>query len=75
VPEPTSVSPLQTNDRLPVLVGSAVWVVLLVLALMMREELTQTGRGWWAWTCAAGLALGLAGLAYLQARQSRSHPR
>jgi len=72
VTEPVPVSPVRTNDRLPVLIGCAAWTVLLVLALLMREDLAAAGRGWWAWSCAAGLALGLAGLAYLQVRHKTS---
>ncbi len=73
--EPVPVSPLRTNDRLPVLMGCVLWTVLLGLALLLREDLAATGRGWWAWSCAAGLSLGMAGLAYLQVRHSRASRR
>ncbi len=63
---------MRTNDRLPVLIGCGLWTVLLLMTLLMREELAAAGRGWWAWSCAAGLALGLAGLAYLQVRHARA---
>ncbi len=70
--DPAPGTPVPTNDRLPVLIGCGLWTVLLLLTLLMREELASTGRGWWAWTCAAGLALGLSGLAYLQVRHARA---
>lgn len=67
----TGVEPLRTNDRATVLVGCAVWTVLLVLGLLNRGTLEADGRGWWVWTCVAGLVLGLVGLAWLQVRHRR----
>ncbi len=70
--EPTTeVEPLRTNDRTTVLVGCAVWAVLLVLGLVNRRTLEAEGHGWWVWTCVAGLVLGLVGLAWLQVRHRR----
>lgn len=57
-----------TNDRTAVAVGSAVWAVLLVVALLVRDDLVAQDRGWWVATCASGLVLGLVGLAHLQWR-------
>lgn len=65
------VEPLRTNDRLTVLVGCLVWAVLLVVCLLRRDRLEAAGTGWWLWTCAAGLALGVIGLAWLQLRHVR----
>lgn len=65
------VEPLRTNDRVTVLVGSLVWAVLLLVCLLRREQLEAAGTGWWVWTCAAGLVLGLVGLAWLQVRHRR----
>lgn len=66
--------PLRTDDRKAVLVGMAVWGVLLVVALARREDLRAAGNGWWLWVCIAGLLLGGAGLAYLHRRAVRGNP-
>jgi Protein of unknown function (DUF2530) len=46
-------------------VGLAVWVVALVLTLVV-PTLHEGPRSWWPWCCVAGLALGLAGYAYVR---------
>ena len=58
--------PLQTDDRQVVLIGTAVWTVLLVLAVIFHDRLAADGRGWWVWTPVVGIALGLYGLRYLR---------
>ena len=63
--------PLVTNDRATVAVGSGIWVVLLVLALLRADDLEATGRGWWVWACVSGVTLGVIGLTWLQLRARR----
>ena len=63
--------PLRTDDRKAVLVGTVVWLVTLAAAVVARDELVPSGRGWWIWTCAAGAILGLLGLGYLHHREVR----
>ncbi|WP_432523937.1 DUF2530 domain-containing protein [Kineococcus sp. SYSU DK006] len=63
--------PLVTDDRRPVLVGLAVWAVLLVVALVV-PEVRSTGQGRWLGSCIAGLALGLVGLAHVHRRERRA---
>ena len=58
--------PLQTDDRQVVLIGTAAWTVLLVLAVIFHDRLAADGRGWWVWTPVVGIALGLYGLRYLR---------
>jgi hypothetical protein len=65
--------PLRTDDRRAVLVGIVCWLVLLVAALVTRNQLLDAGRGWWIWTCAAGAGLGVLGLGYLHRRRMRGH--
>ena len=65
--------PLRTDDRRAVLVGLAVWAVLLVVALVV-PEVRSSGGGRWLGSCVAGLALGLVGLAFLH-RRDRRRPR
>ena len=61
--------PARANARKAVAVGSAVWLVALVLALVFRTELGDAGLGWWLWCAAIGLGLGLAGLAFVLVRR------
>ncbi len=67
--------PLRTDDRKVVLVGTAVWAVLLVGTFVVRKDLASADREWWPWSCAAGVALGLVGLVYLHRRQVRAERR
>lgn len=64
--------PLDTDDRKAVLVGTAVWAVLLVLALVFRDRLAADGHGWWVWTPVVGIALGLYGLRVVARRRRRT---
>jgi len=65
--------PLVTDDRTPVLIGIAVWAVLLVPAVLFRGRLQDAGHGWWVWTPVAGIVLGCMGLWYLR-RHARDTP-
>jgi hypothetical protein len=63
--------PLLTDDRATVLFGMVVWAVLLVAALVFRDRLDADGHGWWVWTPAVGIVLGMYGLYYLHRRDRR----
>ncbi len=67
--------PLATNDSKPVLVGTVVWAVLFVAALLVRGRLVDAGHGWWVWVPLAGFLLGLLGLWFLRGRQRRMDAR
>lgn len=60
-----------SGQRPPVVVGTVIWAVLLVLAWAGHGELAADGRGWWVWTCLAGVVLGILGYSYLQRIYSR----
>ncbi|MFN0282749.1 MAG: DUF2530 domain-containing protein [Kineosporiaceae bacterium] len=64
-------APLRTDDRTAVLVGTGVWAVLLVAALLSYQRLADDGRAWWVWTPVVGIALGLYGLRYIRTRTPR----
>lgn len=67
-------TPLRIDPRPPALVGTVAWTVLLGAALARQRDLVADGREWWLWTCLAGVALGLVGLAWatwLEARRQR----
>lgn len=63
--------PLRTDDALVVRIGTAVWAVLLVAALLGHRRLSADGHGWWVWTPVVGILLGLYGLRYVRRRQDR----
>jgi hypothetical protein len=49
--------PLDVPTRTIVLVGTAVWALVLVVTLVVPS--LHTGeRSWWPWTCVTGIALG-----------------
>lgn len=45
------------------------WALALVVALVARDRLEESGRGWWVWTPAVAIALGLYGLRWLRRRR------
>lgn len=65
------VEPLDLDGVTSVIVGSAVWLVALVVVLVRYDLLLDTDRGWWLYSVLAGLALGLIGFVYCMRRRSR----
>ena len=61
---PAPPPPLEANDQLVTVVGTAGWAVALVVLLIVRDSLPADER-WWIWTCACGLAMGLFALWYV----------
>ena len=56
----------------PAVVGTACFVVALVVILLLRDELAADA-GWWAWTAALGAAGGAIGcVAALRVRRART---
>jgi hypothetical protein len=66
-------APLEGNDQLITAVITAGWAVALILLLVLRGHLAASDH-WWIWTAAAGLGIGLFGLAYVP-RLKRSRAR
>jgi Flp pilus assembly protein protease CpaA len=60
--------PVATDDVRTVTVGTALWAVALVAAVVFRERLRDGGHLWWVGACLAGFVLGLVGLAYTRRR-------
>ncbi len=52
--------------------GTAAWVFAFVALLPFTGALERSGRGWWIWTCLAGVGLGLFGIEYCRRRAARS---
>jgi type VI protein secretion system component VasK len=61
-PEPPP--PLEANDQLVTVSGTACWAVALVVLLILRGSM-PAGARWWIWTCVAGLVMGLFALWYV----------
>ena len=56
--------PLEANDRLVTVAGTAGWALALIVLLIIRGSLPADDR-WWIWTCAAGALMGLFALWYV----------
>ncbi len=56
--------PLEGNDLIITLAGTAAWLVTLVVLLAIRDALPPSSR-WWIWTCVVGVGQGLFALVYV----------
>jgi hypothetical protein len=65
------VTPLDVDAVRTVRIGTALWAVGLVAAIVFRDTLADNGRDWWVWTCVAGVLLGCAGIVITTRRRSR----
>ena len=61
---PAPPPPLEANDQLVTVTGTAGWALALIVLLIVRGSLPADAR-WWIWTCVTGLAMGLFGLWYV----------
>ena len=61
--------PLEVNDVAVITVGTALWVVALVLGLIFHDKLVDAGNEDWIWVMAAGTGLGLLGILYVRRRR------
>ncbi|HEX6754978.1 MAG TPA: DUF2530 domain-containing protein, partial [Mycobacteriales bacterium] len=61
--------PLDVDVARLVLFGIGVWVVAFLVMLPFRARLEEAGRGYWLWTCVAGVGLGILG--YVLASRAR----
>ena len=61
---PSPPPPLEADDQLVTVVGTAGWALALVVLLIVRGSL-PAGARWWIWTCATGVAMGLFALWYV----------
>lgn len=61
--------PLETNDVAAVTLGTALWVIALVVLLVLRTTgATEYDR--WIWVCVAGVFLGLIGVRKVRRRRA-----
>lgn len=54
-------------------VGTAVWALLFVIGLFIRDDLAESGRQWWIACTGAGVVLGFVGYLYLRRRHARAN--
>lgn len=64
-PPPAELRPVAVPMTRIIEVGLALWAVALVVVLAV-PALREGARSWWPWCCAAGLAGGLVGYAYVR---------
>jgi Protein of unknown function (DUF2530) len=67
------VDPLDLDGVRTVSVGVGLWLLGFLALLPFYGRLSEDGRGWWLWTCLAGLGLGLLGLEYCRRRRRARH--
>ena len=56
--------PLEGNDLIITLAGTAAWLAALIVLLAIRDALPPSSR-WWIWSCAVGVGQGLFALVYV----------
>jgi len=56
--------PFEGRDQLITGSITAGWAIALAVLVVLRADIPAADR-WWLWTCAAGLGMGLFGLAYV----------
>ncbi len=61
---------METDDVAIVTLGTVLWALGLVAALVLRDRLEDQGRDSWVWVAAAGLFLGLVGLRQVRRRRA-----
>ena len=60
---------------LPVVVGTALWAVALVVLVALRPRLEESGATWWIGAAAIGVVSGVLGLWFLSWRKRRPAQR
>lgn len=61
---------METDDVAIVTLGTVLWALGLVAALVLRDRLEDQGRDSWVWVAAAGMFLGLVGLRQVRRRRA-----
>ena len=60
--------PVKTDDRRPILVGLAAWVIATIVVALFLAPMKGAGNSGLLPTCVVGIVLGLAGLVYAAKR-------
>jgi hypothetical protein len=62
---------MKTDDRAALIVGTVLWLLVAVAAVVFAAPLTRTGHGWVVAAAIIGVALGLVGVVYAQLTRMR----
>ena len=60
---------METDDVRVVALGTALWLVALITALVFHDRLAEHDNGDWVWVALAGVFLGFVGLRYVRRRR------
>lgn len=60
---------------LPVVLGTGGWAIALIVLLILRPRLEESGAGWWIGVAVVGLITGVLATAYLARRRGRLRQR
>jgi Protein of unknown function (DUF2530) len=63
-PQRPAPPPYEGDDRLITLIGTAAWVIALIVLLIVRDQLAAADR-WWVWVPVAGIGAGVFALVYV----------
>jgi hypothetical protein len=61
--------PVKTNPQGVLLLGTLVWLFVLVMILSFLDTLSASGFGWWLYTAIVGISLGIVGFLYVRIRR------
>jgi len=61
---------METDDVAIVTLGTVLWALALIAALVLRDRLDDRGRDDWVWVAAAGVFLGLVGIRQVRRRRA-----
>jgi hypothetical protein len=65
---PPPIAPVDVDGVGAITYGTVAWAVGVVLCLVFRSRLAESGREWWLWVCVTGALLGVAGLVFVRRR-------
>jgi TRAP-type C4-dicarboxylate transport system permease small subunit len=63
-----NLSPIQVTGIVAVQLGTLAWAITLIVLLISRSWLDETGRANWIWIAVSGIILGLLGFRYTTRR-------
>ena len=66
-----AISAADEDAVLPVTIGTAVWLIILVALIARKPVLDENGTGWWIGVAVAGFVTGAGGVLYLRWRRAR----
>lgn len=65
-------APARADARKAALVGTIGWILVLIVAVVVRDALDEAGLGWLVWAAVTGVVTGVAGLVAVQLLRRRA---